>query len=92
MQVDLYSQPADRSSLESAYSDLNGLLTAIYGKPKFSNGLPPNSNLTQDGMTEAGAVWFSGSDAIAFSLGKLDGKYNLIISFMDDQPELVRTP
>ena len=90
--VDLYSSEASRDHLQRVYKELTVLFTEIYGKPKFNNGLPGASTLKNVDMTQAGAVWFYGSDALALCLGRTQKGYNLVIQFMDEQPKLVRTP
>ena len=91
-QVDLYSSSAARAKLQDTYTELATLLTGLYGKPKFNNGLPAASTVHSEGMTMAGACWLYGSDAVMLSIGKLTKGHNIVVSFMDKQPKLIKTP
>lgn len=90
--LDLYSTIAERETLQLAYSKLALLFTEIYGPPKFNNGLPDVTQLENNEQTIAGALWLYDDNAVSLGLGKEDTGFNLVIQFMEKQPELIKTP
>lgn len=89
--VDLYSAKAPRAELSKAYQDLYAIMTELFGRAKFNNGLPSANQLTGTGSSAAGAVWFYDGDAVTLGIGAIEDGHNLVINFMDEQPTLTRT-
>lgn len=88
--VDIISEPASRTKLVSVYKELAILMTELYGKPKFNNGLPSKSQLLDNNVVVAGAVWFYNNNAVTLGIRKAIDNNTIVIQFMNEQPKLTR--
>ncbi len=88
--VAIVSEDASQTKLTSVYNELAILMTEIYGKPKFNNGLPKKSQLLDVNTVVAGAVWFYDSHAVILGTGRAKEGVTIVIQFMNEQPKLTK--